>query len=74
MPDPGAPLDDPATRAGRVKTASRCVSAPRNSAVTGTSSALASRASVVRLHEVAAFSILDSMALEIPTRSAISPG
>jgi hypothetical protein len=40
--------------------------------VTGTSNPLASSASVLRLHEVCAFSILDSIALEMPTRSAIS--
>jgi hypothetical protein len=70
---PGTALHDPATAAGRGEHASRCASAPRNSELTGTSSALASRASVVMSQEVAAFSIFDSIALEIPTRSAISP-
>ena len=42
------------------------MSAPRNSAVTGTSSIAASFARVVRLHEVWAFSILDSIAFEMP--------
>ena len=53
--------------------AGRSESAPRNSDVTGTSSPVASRARVERLHEVWAFSILLSIALEMPTFSAISP-
>jgi hypothetical protein len=72
---------DPAARAticappsAGVNTASRSsTSAPRNNAVTGTSSAAASRASVVRLDDVKLFSIFESIALEIPARTASSP-
>src|SRR6476620_1691464 len=52
--------------------ASRSTSAPRNRLVTGTSKPFASNASVPRLHDVCAFSILDIIALEMPTRAAIS--
>src|SRR5258705_3475446 len=52
--------------------AGRSTSAPRNRLVTGTSNPLASNASVLRLHDVWAFSILDIIALEMPTRAAIS--
>src|SRR5215213_7594041 len=52
--------------------AGRSTSAPRNRLVTGTSKPLANNASVLRLHDVWAFSILDIIAFEIPTRAAIS--
>src|SRR5215213_1325084 len=52
--------------------AGRSTSAPRNRLVTGTSKPLANNASVLRLHDVWAFSILDIIALEMPTRAAIS--
>ena len=55
-----------------VCTASRGPSAPRKNAVTGTSSASASPASVVRLHEICAFSIFESVAFEMPARAATS--
>jgi hypothetical protein len=51
-------------------TASRSSARPRNSEVTGMSRAAASRARVARLGEVWAFSILESMPLEISLRSA----
>ena len=55
-----------------VKAAGRSTSAPRNRLVTGTSNPFASSARVDRLHEVCAFSILLIIALEIPTRAAVS--
>src|ERR1700687_918906 len=55
-----------------VYTASRAVSVPRNSAVTGTSNAIASFARVDRLQEVWALSILENMALEMPALAAMS--
>src|SRR6478609_258183 len=52
--------------------AGRSTSAPRNRLVTGTSKPLANNASVPRLQDVCAFSIFDIIALEMPTRAAIS--
>ena len=55
------------------KTASRSSDRPRKSEVTGMSSAPASRSRVERLGEVCAFSILESIPLEMPVRSASWP-
>src|ERR1700728_1326905 len=54
-------------------TASRSSAKPRNSAVTGISSAAERRSTVERLGDVWAFSIFDNMPLEMPVRSASWP-
>ena len=54
-------------------TASLSSARPRNMEVTGMSSADESRSRVERLGDVCAFSIFDSIPLEIPVRSASWP-
>ncbi len=64
---PGAVAYDPRATSGLHERRGALTSAPRNRLVTGTS--LASSASVLTLHDVCEFSILDMLALRNTTRA-----
>ena len=70
---PGSLAHDLGPLPALTNTASRSSARPRKSEVTGMSSAAARRSRVDRLGDVWAFSIFESIPLEIPVRSASWP-